>query len=145
MTTPPLLVDAAAAEVALGPEVARVFLRHAHAADAGALRGMHQAVDRYLSELRWAKVEHPFVDLDLAEELAATCRALLSQVDVADPGQTALVGGAVRYFLDSDDASGDLESADGLVDDAEVVNYVIRTTGLGVQPLALPRPATRDT
>lgn len=143
MTTPSLLVDPTAAEAALGPAVAQVFLRHAHAADLGALRGMHQAVDRYLLELRWAKAEHPYVDLDLAEDLAATCRALLSQVDPQDPAQAALVGGAVRYFLDSDDADGDLESADGLVDDAEVVNYVIRTTGLAVPLLELPRPASR--
>lgn len=144
MTPPSLLVDPAAAEAALGPAVAQVFLRHAHAADLGALRGMNQAVDRYLLELRWAKTEHPFVDLDLAEDLAATCRALLSQVDPEDPAQAALVGGAVRYFLDSDDAEGDLESAEGLVDDAEVVNYVIRATGLGVPIIAIPRPASRE-
>lgn len=144
MTDPLPLVDSDSVVGALGPAVARVFLRHAHAADVGALRGMNQAVDSYLTELRWAKVEHPFVDLDLAEDLAATCRALLSVVNPEDAAQAALVGGAIRYFLDADDAEGDLESADGLVDDAEVVNYVIQVTGLPVHPVTLPRPATSE-
>ena len=143
MTSSLPLVDSDAAIAALGEAVAAVFLRHAHAADLGALRGMHQSVDRYLVELRWAKTEHPFLDLDLAEDLAATCRALLSVVNPEDAAQSALVGGAVRYFLDADDAEGDLDSADGLMDDVEVLNYVIHATGLPVTQVTLPRPAMR--
>lgn len=135
------LVDREAAAKALGPAVAEVFLRHAAAVDQAGLRGLHHAVERYLVELRWAKAEHPFIDLELAEDLAATCRALLGAMDPADPTQASLVGGAVRYFLDSEDAEGDMESAEGLVDDAEVVNWVIAVTGLPVIPVVLPTPA----
>ncbi len=131
------IVDRDAAVAALGEAIAEVFLRHARAADEGALRSMHRAVERYLIELRWAKAEHPFIDLDLAEDLAAACQAMLIQIDPTDPHQAALVGGAVKYFLDADDAEGDMESAEGLVDDAQVVNYVIERLGLPVSTIVL--------
>jgi hypothetical protein len=135
-------VDREPAVAALGEEVAEVFLRHARASDEGALRSMVRAVEQYLVELRWAKTEHPFIDLDLAEDLAATCKALLALVDPTDPRAAALVGGAVRYFLDSDDAEGDMDSAEGLVDDAEVVNYVIAHLGYAIEPIPLGKKET---
>jgi hypothetical protein len=134
----PTFVDRDAAVAALGDAVAEVFLRHARASDEGALRGMTRAVERYLMELRWAQIEHPFIDLDLAEELAAACESLLARVDPTDARAAALVGGAVRYFLDSDDAEGDMDSAEGLVDDAEVVNYVIACLGYDLPLIPLP-------
>jgi hypothetical protein len=118
---------------ALGPAVAEVFSRHLEGATATALDSLAGQFEHHLTRVRDCLATNEFLDVRLAERLALTCNQLLECCDRSDAGQVALVVAAVRYFLDPNDAEADCESLLGFDDDAQVVNYVIRRTGLPVE------------
>jgi hypothetical protein len=71
------------------------------------------------------------VDVELAADLTRWCARLLDEIDDAMPESTIrLIQAAVRYFVNFEDADGDLESLIGLDDDAEILEAVAVTTGL---------------
>lgn len=117
---------------ALGQHVAELFLKFCEPLPSEALRNMALDVDRYLVVLRKMLEVNRQIDIDLANRIASACMELLKQCDPAKPEQTALVVGAVRYFVYPYDAQDDLQSTSGLADDAMVVNFVIEETGLSV-------------
>jgi len=76
------------------------------------------------------------VDVALAEAIASTLDGLLAlDADHAIP-ERRIVTAAVAYFVDVSEADPDFGSADGLVDDAEVV--IAAATVLGHEALAAP-------
>jgi hypothetical protein len=87
-------------------------------------------IERHLRELREGAVHNEFLDLDLAEQLAVSCRALLDGLgDSPPPRHHRLTQIAVRYFILDEDGESDLTSLLGLEDDAEVLNAVCLALG----------------
>ncbi len=75
----------------------------------------------------------------IAEAIAAACEALLDHVADDDTRGRKLSQAALRYFTVEDDGEGDLASADGFADAAEVINAVLTELGLPIEvPLANP-------
>lgn len=85
-------------------------------------------VDNYLELLRTELLENALIDIDLAERIGETCKALLAKYREFNKHGKASVVGAIRYFIEIDDADCDLDSKAGFEDDAEVVNFVIALT-----------------
>jgi hypothetical protein len=91
---------------------------------------MRADVDRHLAAVREASKRLEFVDVALAERVAASLNALLDAIDHETPERhRRIVYAAVRYFIQLDDGDHDFESEIGLHDDAEVVNAVVRHLG----------------
>jgi len=87
------------------------------------------AIEAHIVRVRAAAEERDFVDLQLALRIADVLSALLDDASGYTARERALLRGAVRYFCQHDDMSGDLTSPTGFEDDAEVLNAV--TTYLG--------------
>lgn len=84
----------------------------------------------YQTSLPELAAAHPMMDLDLAQRIGAACERLMSLHDDTAPlDQRRLIQAAVRYFIEDEDAAGDLESYMGFDDDAEVVNAVATHLG----------------
>lgn len=96
-------------------------------------------VDRHLEETRAAARRREFVDLALAERVAAGLHALLAALDHDTPdAHRRAVYGAARYFVQMEDGEHDLESEIGFHDDAEVLNAVARFVGRADLVISLP-------
>jgi hypothetical protein len=89
-------------------------------------------VDAYLEVIRASARDDPAIDVGLAERLAAACHGLLDRYPELGEKDRRSVIGAVRYFIEPEDAERDLESPKGLEDDAELVNFVIALTRAGI-------------
>lgn len=116
----------------LGEHVVELMSKFVAPLSSDSLRSMVLDVDRYLLVLRETKLSRSFIDTDLADRIASACMDLLKKCDPSDEKRTALVVGAVRYFIYPFDVTDDVNSPNGLLDDAAVVNFVIRHTGLDV-------------
>ena len=123
-------LDPAEATAALGLKIAAVFFRHARPIPEDDLKALLARVDAHLAEIKAALADNEFIDVQRAEQIAAACRTLVALCHPGNPEQVALVAGAVGYFLDPDDAGSDTDSVIGLEDDAQVVNFVIRQSGI---------------
>lgn len=132
-------LDRARITAALGKPVAELFIKFCEPLPSEALRNMALDVDRYLLVLKRMMQVNRKIDIDLGNRIASACMELLKQCDPAKAEQTAMIVGAVRYFVYPYDAEDDLESVSGLVDDALVVNFVIQETGLDVPPVVMGR------
>jgi hypothetical protein len=116
---------------ALGPVIADILLQHATALPPEEAIALTALIDGHLERVESEAPGERLVGL--ANELAATCRAMLKRyADLDVPGRAAVVG-AVRYFVRAWDAENDLRSPHGLEDDARVINYVIEVTDLNVR------------
>ena len=91
---------------------------------------MLEDLDDYTTQIDAASRQRADLDVHLAEMILRTCRTLLEE-DWAhlDPAQQSLVRLACVYYLDSDDADGDLESPFGFEDDALILNLVLEFIG----------------
>jgi hypothetical protein len=65
-----------------------------------------------------------FVDLKLAKAVGDVLLALLEDVADYTARERALLSGALRYFSEHDDITGDLTNPTGFEDDAEILNAV---------------------
>ncbi len=88
------------------------------------------AIDRRIKEIRVQAKAHKMVDLEMAEAIAKSCRALVSVFGKRSEPERALIVGAVCYFAIAEDALPDESFASGLSDDAKVVNYVLEQLGI---------------
>jgi uncharacterized membrane protein YkvA (DUF1232 family) len=70
-----------------------------------------------------------FVDLELGERVAGSCRALVDGWAGYAPEQRQLVAAAVGYFATQHDADDDFSSPIGFEDDAAVVSAVAVALG----------------
>jgi len=85
----------------------------------------------YVEALQVRVAEHEFLDLELAQQLAEECEALLDLLNSGTSEQThRLVQMAVRYFIDPHDAEDDADSPIGFDDDAEVIRAVAKELGV---------------
>ena len=80
--------------------------------------------------MQHAMFSNDTVDTRLAERLTKTTLILLRTIDSeTSEYHRRLIQVGARYFTLDDDASGDFNMADGLQDDARVVNAVCRYLG----------------
>jgi hypothetical protein len=122
----------------LGEDVADLVIRFAHPVSASELKGMAFDVDKYLAVLRRMSRMASGLDLELGRRIGRACKEMIRTCDTTEQRQVALVVAAIRYFVYPYDAEDDVSSQSGLEDDAMVVNYVIRETGLPVEPVEIP-------
>lgn len=87
------------------------------------------AIEAHIVRVRAAAEERDFVDLQLAVRIAEVLVALLDDAAGYTARERALLRGAVRYFCQHDDMSGDLTSPTGFEDDADILNAVITYLG----------------
>lgn len=97
--------------------------------DAGQVAALRQALRDHLDEIRAAAQSNELLPLDIAQEVAEKCDALLREHAALPPEHGALVVAAARYFISSDDARPDLQGVLGLDDDAAVFNHAARRIG----------------
>ena len=88
-----------------------------------------QLVRDHLAEMQRAARQSETLPVDLAEDISRGLLTLLADAAGLSPDELALVHGAARYFIASDDARPDLEGPLGLDDDATVFNYVVAQIG----------------
>jgi hypothetical protein len=95
------------------------------------LHTLTDEIREYLVELDESLGSHEFLDLETAKTVAKVCERLLAALpENASNGERQLVQIAVRYFIEDEDAEGDLSSPIGFDDDAEVVAAIARELGL---------------
>jgi len=96
-------------------------------------------VARHLDETRTAAERREFVDVALAERVAAGLTVLLTDIDDETPeSRRRVVYAAARYFVQMADGEHDLDSEIGFHDDAEVLNAVARFVGRTDLVILLP-------
>lgn len=68
--------------------------------------------------------------MNLAECIGVSCFVLLNTLRPDTPEESRrLIQVACRYFVETEDGEGDLESVFGFDDDAEVLNAVVMKVG----------------
>lgn len=123
--------------MSLSGEVQSIFEGLAEDVSDAELLGLVAMLDSYLGNIRAALGSNEFINVELGQKIWQRCHDLVSHyADLDSEGRAAVVG-AVRYFVESEDAEDDLDSVIGLDDDAEVVNYVIQQTGLDIPLIVL--------
>ncbi|MCB1000380.1 MAG: hypothetical protein R2713_12315 [Ilumatobacteraceae bacterium] len=95
------------------------------------LEAERAAIAAHLDRVRAVADERDFVDLQLAIRIADVLTALLDDAGGYTARERALMRGAIRYFCQHDDVSGDLTSPTGFEDDAEILNAVSAYLGRG--------------
>jgi hypothetical protein len=86
-------------------------------------------VGTHVDRIAEAALVEPNVAVALSLELATGLRALAGKGSELSPEQRRVAGGAIAYFLLTDDADNDVSSAIGLDDDLEVFNEACRRVG----------------
>jgi uncharacterized membrane protein YkvA (DUF1232 family) len=69
--------------------------------------------------------QNEFLDIALAEKIAAAVTTLLAEYEQHPPEHQALIVGAARYFIAEDDLEPDTGSILGFDDDARLLNAVL--------------------
>lgn len=114
----------------LGPAVDAMFRPMCQAVPSTEAETLAQAVAEHVSLVRDARRHNEFLDVAAAEQVAGILGDLLSRYSTFPTEQQALITGAARYFIRSDDAESDMRSVLGFDDDFEVVNLVLDVLGL---------------
>ena len=113
----------------LSQRVGRMFASMCEALPADETAQLAGEVAQHLAEIRNALRMNEFLDIALAEQIAGALTALLAGYEMLPEEHKALVVGATRYFVATQDAESDLTSVLGCDDDAEVLNYVLDFMG----------------
>lgn len=86
-------------------------------------------VHEHLARVVEAAGTRDFVDLKLAKAIGDVLLALLEDVADYTARERALLSGAIRYFSEHNDVTGDLTNPTGFEDDAEILNAVCTFLG----------------
>ena len=116
----------------LGAAIAECFLQNACVVPVGEVDALRGQVAQHLADVHQALSCNEFIDIDVAEDIARVCLALLALYESLEEELRAAVVGAVRYFASQDDAENDFESVIGFDDDVRVINYVIELIGADI-------------
>jgi len=85
----------------------------------------------YFKQLESLAEDGEEIDLDQVTELAVRCERLLDVLDDSMPeDHQRLIQAVVRYFVDNEDADGDLDMMNGINDDGSVIEAVALTLGM---------------
>lgn len=122
-----------ALEAILNPGLSRAFaetLETLPPDDPPGPESLAEELDELLADLPEALAYNEFLDVDLAEDLIRKSRRLIAATRDRSPAEWLLAAGAVRYLTDPDDASPDLTSSIGYLDDQEVLLAVAKVLGV---------------
>jgi uncharacterized membrane protein YkvA (DUF1232 family) len=86
---------------------------------------IRQAIDDYLEHGHTLDSDNMHIDMKTAEAIAERGRYLLDHYAEFSDQQKKLVIGAIGYFINHDDALGDMTFGAGFSDDAQVMNHVL--------------------
>lgn len=124
-----LLIQGGAIE-SLAPREREALLERAQALAPDEVPSLADGIDHYLLRIHEALSRNEFLNVDLAQRVGTTLKALLAMYsDLASNQTRALVIGATRFFLETNDVLADLDSPLGFDDDARVLNAVLRDIG----------------
>ena len=110
------------------PESRASFKAH-HDAPPVPADALRAELGAYARDLAKRTTDNDMVDASLGQDLTRVCTGLIDRTEEADENTRRLVQGAVRYFIDEDDAEPDRDSMWGLDDDRAVCNAVARHLG----------------
>ena len=112
------------------PSVARPLVDEIASEPLRSVDDLREEVKTYMKVVTTAAISNPVVDTNTAAQLEVGCLALLDHLEGQPDGVChLLVQVACRYFILEEDAEGDLDSAIGFDDDAEVYNAVCQYLG----------------
>lgn len=86
-------------------------------------------LDSYSSTISEAHAKNEFLDISLSDSLYKVSHKLLEVYEEYTESNQYLIIGAIRYFIEDEDADGDLDGPCGFDDDVEVMNYVLDVIG----------------
>jgi hypothetical protein len=126
------------------PESSKQLLLRLLQEDLIPVEALKSAVESYRKVIRDAARKNGKANAKLGDQIAHALQSLLARVnETTGESNLSIIQAAVRYFVIQNDGSGhDLESEDGLYDDARVVNAVLRYFGrddLMIRDLPEPR------
>ena len=88
-----------------------------------------QAISDHMQKIRDALRYNEFLDIQTAERISEILLTLLQRYPNYPKNKRAMIVGAARYFVFSNDAQSDLTSLLGFDDDVAVLNYVLDQIG----------------
>lgn len=130
------------------PESSKQLLLRLLQEDLIPVEALASVVESYRKVIRDAARKNGRANYKVGDQIAHALQSLLARVnETTGEANLSIIQAAVRYFVIQNDGSGhDLESEEGLYDDARVVNAVLRYFGrddLMIQDLPAP-PAPRS-
>jgi hypothetical protein len=120
---------------ALGPKIGDLFLSLCEALPSTEKEHLAHEVRAYLGRLELGLRHNHGLDLYLAQRLVSASLRILARYDELSEEARGLAVGAVRYFLRPNDASHDVNAAEGLDDDAQVMNFAAELCGIRLPDL----------
>lgn len=112
------------------PTVAETFHRLCEPLPEEQLEEVREQLARGVDYLYELSRENPGLTPKTIEALKACSLLLLERYPDLSPERRALVIGAIRYFIATDDPVSDAVFASGLRDDVQVMNYVLQQVGV---------------
>lgn len=126
------------------PESSKQLLLRLMQEDLIAVEALRAVVEQYRRVIHDAARKNGRANTVVGDAIAGSLQALLARMnETTGPDNHLIIQAAVRYFVIQNDGNGnDLESEDGLYDDARVVNAVMHYFGLDRLKIPnLPEPA----
>ncbi len=111
----------------LPEEFNKVFKMHAEDINQETVSFLSEELDLYLAKIRTSAEKNENINLQVVQRMVDVCKHLLTSFSSFDEDERAIITGAVRYFLDENDASDDLSEVFGFDDDLAVLNAVTIT------------------
>ena len=94
-----------------------------------AVAAVREELDKEVEKLIHSATKNQKIELRLVNALYLASKALLDQYEKYSEEEKAMIIGAIRYFVISDDPFPDTDFASGFLDDAKVMNYVLDQLG----------------
>ncbi len=116
-------------DVSLEPAIREVFEPMCQALPSEEAQALVPQIRDHAQAIRLVQKENEFIDAEMAEQIATALITLFREYDNFSSEHQALVVGAARYFIQSQDVEGDLTPILGCEDDALVLNYVLERLG----------------
>lgn len=111
----------------LNTEIKQLFESLCELISLESLNELKHTLVEYSETVKQAHTKNEFLDITLSEALYQTSLKLITIYEDIPDDHKPLVIGAIRYFIENEDADGDLDGPCGFDDDVEVMNYVLDT------------------
>lgn len=113
----------------LNPDLEPVFRKLAVPVESNEVEPLKEEIIGYLGKVKQAQKKNEFLNGTLAGKIGETSILLLESYNTYSKEHQTLMIGAVKYFLLSGDQDKDISSPLGFDDDAEVLNFVLKSIG----------------
>lgn len=127
------------------PESSKQMLMRLLQEDPIPVAALKAVVESYRRVIQEAARKHGRANAKIGDQIANSLQTLLARInETTGDGNLRIIQSAVRYFVIQNDATGnDLETEDGLYDDARVINAVLRYFGRDdIMVKGVPEPAS---